>query len=242
MDESLSSGKLGHAAAFKRQQQALLKQQQDIRSKTLELKSSYDLLIQKLQLIEEEEAEAADYKTQLNGQIAKLTELESKSSQQAELATLKKLVILNESLKNQEAAFKTSCKNQMQDYRNRMEAFNIVDDDNSEENQKFREIEDMHTKVMAKYNRLRQMLAEVNLEVASASRTIDDVPTRTELIQYERRFGELYQQVAWKLEETRKYYDLYNTLETTYTFIQKEVVHFISLLRRPHRLDCRSNC
>lgn len=30
-------------------------------------------------------------------------------------------------------------------------------------------------------------------------------------------------QVAWKLEETRKYYDMYNTLDTTLTFLQKEV-------------------
>jgi len=30
-------------------------------------------------------------------------------------------------------------------------------------------------------------------------------------------------QVAWKLEETRKYYDMYNTLDTTLNFLQKEV-------------------
>lgn len=67
------------------------------------------------------------------------------------------------------------------------------------------------------------MLAEANLEVASTIRVIDDTPTRTELIQYEKRFVELYQQVAWKLEETKKYYDLYNTLDTSLGFIQKEV-------------------
>jgi hypothetical protein len=67
------------------------------------------------------------------------------------------------------------------------------------------------------------LLAEVNLEVSSSIRTIDDVPTRTELIQYERRFVELYQQVSYKLEETRKYYDIYNTLDTTLGFLQKEI-------------------
>ena len=30
-------------------------------------------------------------------------------------------------------------------------------------------------------------------------------------------------QVAWKLEETRKYYDMYNTLDSTLSFLQKEV-------------------
>lgn len=76
---------------------------------------------------------------------------------------------------------------------------------------------------MAKYNHLRELLAEANREVATSVRIIDDIPTRSELIQYERRFTELYQQVAWKLEETRKYYDQYNTLDTTLSYIQKEV-------------------
>ena len=76
---------------------------------------------------------------------------------------------------------------------------------------------------MDKYNKIRQLLAESNLEVANTTRTIDDIPTRTELIQYERRFAELYQQVAYKLQETRKYYSLYNTLDSTLGFLQKEV-------------------
>ena len=67
-------------------------------------------------------------------------------------------------------------------------------------------------------------MADANLEVASTTRTIDDIPTRTELIQYERRFAELYQQVAWKLEETRKYYSFYNHLQTSLSFIQTEVL------------------
>ena len=74
-----------------------------------------------------------------------------------------------------------------------------------------------------KYGKLRQMLSENNRGIANSIRVIDDVPSRIELIQYERRFAELYQQVAWKLEETRKYYAVYNTLDSTLTFLQKEV-------------------
>ncbi|KAJ1383920.1 hypothetical protein B484DRAFT_410977, partial [Ochromonadaceae sp. CCMP2298] len=77
--------------------------------------------------------------------------------------------------------------------------------------------------IASKYEKLRQLLAQANLEVAQSLRTIDDTPTRTELIQYERRFVELYQQSAWKLEDTRKYYDMYNTLDTTLSFLKKEV-------------------
>jgi len=75
---------------------------------------------------------------------------------------------------------------------------------------------------MAKYERLRQLLAERNLTLSSGMRAIDDIPTRTELIQYERRFTELYQQVALKLGENKKYFDMYNTLDETHRMLQKE--------------------
>jgi hypothetical protein len=50
--------------------------------------------------------------------------------------------------------------------------------------------------VTAKYTKLRQVLAESNRTIANSIRVIDDVPSRIELIQYERRFAELYQQVG----------------------------------------------
>ncbi|XP_038984624.1 coiled-coil domain-containing protein 93 isoform X2 [Phoenix dactylifera] len=43
-------------------------------------------------------------------------------------------------------------------------------------------------------------------------RQIDDVPAQTELIQYERRFSELYVQIQEKHSQTRKHYATYNTL------------------------------
>jgi len=55
------------------------------------------------------------------------------------------------------------------------------------------------------------------------SREIDDVPTRSELIQYERRFVELFDQVARKLDETRKYYETYNMLVQCKDILTKEV-------------------
>ncbi|XP_077211706.1 paramyosin-like protein isoform X2 [Tasmannia lanceolata] len=43
-------------------------------------------------------------------------------------------------------------------------------------------------------------------------RQLGDVPSQTELIQYEHRFSELYVQIQEKLRQTRKYYDTYNAL------------------------------
>jgi hypothetical protein len=41
------------------------------------------------------------------------------------------------------------------------------------------------------------------------------VPARPELLQYEKRFVELYEQITAKLEETRQCYDTYNMLQVT---------------------------
>ena len=70
---------------------------------------------------------------------------------------------------------------------------------------------------------MRKRIAEVNIEVASSSRVIDDVPTRWELIQYERRFAELSQQIAWKLDEQKKYIAVYNSLANKQSFLSREV-------------------
>lgn len=223
VDESLASGKLGQAASYKRQKEMLLKQREEVSQKSAVVKQSYKIAFEKLKLSEDEKADAVEYIQQLRAQVAKLSQLEANSSQKAELATLKKYIMLNEQLKRQESSFKLSCKAQLEDLNKKIASSTQSDDENSEENQRFKEIEEMHSKVMTKYNRLRQLLAQTNLEVANTARTIDDIPTRTELIQYERRFAELYQQVAWKLEENRKYYDMYNILETSLSFVQKEV-------------------
>jgi hypothetical protein len=154
------------------------------------------------------------------GEIEKL---ERQSTQKVELGRLKELVMLNESLRGQEASFKASCKAHRQSLQDQIEVYGQGDDPEGAEVKKMASIEDMHKKVMNKYNNLRSFLAETNLEVSNSARIIDDIPTRSELIQYERRFVELYQQVAWKLEETRKYYAMYNTLDTSLSFLQKNV-------------------
>jgi uncharacterized coiled-coil DUF342 family protein len=64
----------------------------------------------------------------------------------------------------------------------------------------------------------------VHREIAMVQRKIDEIPSRTELQQYQRQFVELYEQVSSKFTETRKYYNSYNTLSDTRQFLQKEVL------------------
>jgi len=52
-------------------------------------------------------------------------------------------------------------------------------------------------------------------DISLVERKIDEVPSRTELLQYQRQFVDLYEQVSSRLTETRQYYITYNTLEDT---------------------------
>lgn len=52
---------------------------------------------------------------------------------------------------------------------------------------------------------------------------MDEIPSKTELTQYERRFTELYDQVVYKLDENRKYITIYNTLSETLKYSEKNL-------------------
>ncbi|RYH11059.1 hypothetical protein EON65_39010 [archaeon] len=223
LDENLATGKLGAAAAFNRQMQNLSKQVEELTVREKEQAVRIAALKQRIQVAADEKASSLDYVQQLQAQYKKFVDLEATSSQKRELTTIKNLMALVESLKQKEIDFKAQCKSKRNDYLERIKQLEEEEDQNTPEMAQQRQIEEMHGKVLAKYNHVREMLAEVNQEVASAQRLIDDTPSRTELIQYERRFAELYQQVAFKLEETRKYYDMYNALDSTLSFMQKEV-------------------
>ena len=54
-------------------------------------------------------------------------------------------------------------------------------------------------------------------------RQLDEIPSRTELTQYQKRFLELYNLVASKLSETRQFYGLYNILDATKLYLTREV-------------------
>ncbi len=223
LDESLAAGKLGKAAALNRQKQQLSKAREELVAKEREVHVESEKVKATLKVLEEERSDALHYQEQLLGQARKLSELEKLSSQKEEFSIVQQLIAKHEELKAEEIAFKAQCKLDRQAFLDTIKELDTALGDDDPESSKLRDLQDLHEKISSKHGKMRQVLADANLEAAHLQRAIDDCPTRTELIQYERRFVELYQQVSWKLDETRKYFDIYNTLETTLTFIQKEV-------------------
>lgn len=94
---------------------------------------------------------------------------------------------------------------------------------------------------------IRMQLAKKNRAIVSIERKLDNIPDRTELAQYQRRFIELYSQgklignvfflkstlftqkafifitVSAKHRETKQYFTLYNTLNDTKQYLTKEL-------------------
>lgn len=196
MDSNLSGGKVRQAAAYKRQKELLLKHRDEVDAKLAELRVLTGSVLAQLEVVEEDQSSTTEYNDQLKRQVVKLNDLEGLLVNTDDVAMLKHLVSLNESLVAQEAAFKTTCKGQLAELQAKLDALTRSDSEQNEENKKLREIEETHAAATAKYAKLRQVLAESNRMLANSNRVIDDVPSRIELIQYERRFAELYQQVG----------------------------------------------
>ncbi len=147
LDSSLASGKLGQLAAFNRQKQNLLKQRDELNAREREARIATAAMTEKLNLIEEERDGAVEYIGQLKAQIKKLHDLEAASAQQEELRIVQGLVAKADALKQEEAAFKAQCKTQRQEYLDKIAALELELSEDTEENAKLRDIEDMHGKV-----------------------------------------------------------------------------------------------
>lgn len=167
-------------------------------------------------------AKAKKYNDRVVRETAKLVELCEQSENRHLLEALEGLVDRNKALTEQEAAFKAKCKadrsamqEEIKELEQRLQAGDAED-------KEFEAIEGNHEKVSRRHMRMRAVVAQRNQEIAQLSRLIDEVPTRTELLQYEKRFVELYDTVTQKLDETRKYFEVYNTLEQKHEYLRRE--------------------
>ena len=211
----------GKAAAFKRRKATLQRQLAMKQKMASMMKQRIDMILKRADALSKQLEKSEAHNQKVRDAIAKLTALESKSEFKDDLAKLRELVLLNESLKSQERTFKKSCKEQKAEWEAKIEALK-KGEQNSAETKRLLEIEEMYAEVSSKYNRGRQLLARKAREIAKLLRSIDEVPLRSELIQYERRFTELDDLLAAKFDEYSKYFKTYNNLNEQRDLYQKE--------------------
>lgn len=151
----------------------------------------------------------------------KLQSLSPEHVNVSKVKEIEDLIILNDDLKLQESQFKEHCKKELANL-NKL----IQEAKNAKSSAATEKTVDLSKDINDAIERVRIIrikLAKVNREVAMLQRQIDDVPKRAELAQYQKRFVELYNQVAVKHKETKQYYTLYNTLEDTRVYMEKEL-------------------
>ncbi|TXG62093.1 hypothetical protein EZV62_013456 [Acer yangbiense] len=82
----------------------------------------------------------------------------------------------------------------------------LATDDDSEN------LSDDLSEELQKLDSAKRELAAKLREILSVKRKLGDLPSHSELIQYERRFSELYVQIQEKHQQTQKFYATYNAL------------------------------
>jgi len=178
-------------------------------------------IVSKLENIETEFEEIKAQNESTTEQIGELTVKEKDGKNKQILNQLKALVMLNEKLKAQERAFKQGCKKRLLELQALRDSVEI--DIDSEDSRRIAKVEALYSSDKQKYDKVRRMLAQRNQQIAMIRRKMNSYPSRAELLQYEKRFVELYEQTSTRLKETKKYYDLYNTLSQVFDKMQNEV-------------------
>jgi len=129
-------------------------------------------------------------------------------------------VALNENLQGQITAFRQNCQTQRQDWEQRIKEIKAsVPDDNGQG----QEILETHKSDSEKLDKLRELFASKNRQLALVKRKIDSVPSRRELQQYQRQFVEVYEQMAVKFTETKQYFNMFNSSEKIRAALEHEV-------------------
>ncbi|XP_022129119.2 coiled-coil domain-containing protein 93 isoform X2 [Pieris rapae] len=93
-----------------------------------------------------------------------------------------------------------------------------------------KEFQEREKKLKDFISKTKAELGHLNRQVLRYSVAIDEVPGTAELLQYEKRFVELYNQVASKHKETKQHYIFYNTLYEVKLYTSKELSLLNSIL------------
>uniref|UniRef100_A0A670IDK1 Coiled-coil domain-containing protein 93 n=1 Tax=Podarcis muralis TaxID=64176 RepID=A0A670IDK1_PODMU len=166
--------------------------------------------------------EVKNHSEKLDKELAALETVESQADSNV-LQKLRALVAMNENLKSQEQEFRAHCREEMARLQQNIESLKTEAAENGEEKEPAKIIDQQYKTEREKLQKIRLLLARRNREIAILQRKIDEVPSRAELTQYQKRFIELYGQVSATHKETKQFFTLYNTLDDKKVYLEKEV-------------------
>nr|XP_048299753.1 coiled-coil domain-containing protein 93 isoform X2 [Myodes glareolus] len=237
-----SPEKLGTSQLHQRKVISLNKQILQKTKHLEELQTNHSSLQAKYSDMKKTLTELKNHGEKLDKEQAALEKLEAKADPSI-LQSLRALVAMNENLKSQEQEFKAHCREEMARLQQEIETLK-AERAPGDKTVSSGEPQGAATSTMThnedldrRYNmekeklyKIRLLQARRNREIAILHRKIDEVPSRAELIQYQKRFIELYRQISAVHKETKQFFTLYNTLDDRKVYLEKE----ISLLNSIH--------
>ncbi|XP_053202704.1 coiled-coil domain-containing protein 93-like [Panonychus citri] len=152
--------------------------------------------------------------------------LQIRAMEENEREERKNLSLELDKLKREKDNFHQNCKQEKKRLEKEYETLSNQLSESGDED----EIEKQLEAERSKFRKIALKLAEKIKEVSLLHRKLDDIPSRAELNQYQKRLVELYNQVAAKHNETKKFYILYNQLEDTRVHLDKELALLDSIL------------
>uniref|UniRef100_A0A8C6MHG6 Coiled-coil domain-containing protein 93 n=1 Tax=Nothobranchius furzeri TaxID=105023 RepID=A0A8C6MHG6_NOTFU len=166
---------------------------------------------------------ATEQSEKLHQELNSLEEMEQQVDSGL-LEKLRSLVTMNENLKQQEQEFRTHCREELSRLQQNIEELKSTSGQGTQdERERSQLIEEQCNSDREKLQKIRLLMARRNREIAILQRKIDEVPSRAELTQYQKRFIELYSQVSATHKETKQFFTLYNTLDDKKVYLEKEV-------------------
>ncbi|KAI7808376.1 coiled-coil domain-containing protein 93 [Triplophysa rosa] len=167
-------------------------------------------------------AEATTCTEKLEKELSSLEDVECQADSGV-LEKLRTLVAMNENLKHQEQTFRAHCREEMTRLQLSIEELKMESGDEGDDKKEMNLLIDQQSADREKLQKIRLLMARRNREIAILQRKIDEVPSRAELTQYQKRFIELYSQVSATHKETKQFFTLYNTLDDKKVYLEKEV-------------------
>ncbi|XP_059483983.1 coiled-coil domain-containing protein 93 [Neocloeon triangulifer] len=218
VEEKKIESKVETPADNLQRKKSLLERQKEVLVSTLANTKAEKIEVQRELVKSEEKLETLLQSQQkLDEETEQISSLYTSGNQEIVEQLIRKVEEL-ERLKKDEDAFKQQCHEELEELQNKMRDFQ-TDSGESRDFVPSDKLEEQKKELAA----LRIHLGKLNRNIASMERHIDEVPGRAELAQYQKRFLELYTQVADKHKETKQYYTLYNTLHDTHSYLKKEL-------------------
>ncbi|XP_021551472.1 coiled-coil domain-containing protein 93 isoform X4 [Neomonachus schauinslandi] len=205
--EKLGTSQLHHRKVISLNKQILQKTKhlEELQASHTSLQARYDETKQTL-------TELKHHSEKLDKEQAALEKIESKADPSI-LQNLRALVAMNENLKSQEQEFKAHCREEMTRLQQEIENLKAERVPGGEEKSLSagephgaltpgmthnEDLDRRYNMEKEKLYKIRLLQARRNREIAILHRKIDEVPSRAELIQYQKRFIELYRQSSFR--------------------------------------------